>query len=102
MRDEYLNLIPSLEYNLTCLLAEYLDVQIYLEEFNSWFTRVPTPFGAKPNLFEVFTRESSMLSQLADANAEFRASCDFRNTLAHSFPRSDRTASRCLKSCCLS
>ena len=50
MRGEYLSLVASLEYNLTFLLAEYLDVQSHPEEFHSWFAHVPIPFGAKVNL----------------------------------------------------
>ena len=34
---EYLSLVASLEYNLTFLLAEYLNVQSHPEEFHSWF-----------------------------------------------------------------
>ena len=41
MRGEYLSLVASLEYNLTFLLAEYLNVQRYHEEFHYWFTQVP-------------------------------------------------------------
>ena len=91
MRGEYLSLVASLEYNMTFLLAEYLNVQRYHEEFHYWFTQVPIPFGAKVSLFEILTRESTVLSQFGDVGADLRDSYAFRNTLAHSFRWTDST-----------
>ena len=91
MRGEYLSLVASLEYNLTFLLAEYLNVQSHAEEFHFWFTQVPIPFGAKVNLFEALTRDSTVSSQFGDVGSDLRDSYTFRNTLAHSFRWTNRT-----------
>ncbi len=86
MRGEYLSLIASIEFNMTFLLAEYLEVQRHSEEFHQWFRHAPIPFGSKVNLFEIFIGESTMVStNYGNACADLRESYEFRNTLAHSF-----------------
>ena len=91
MRGEYLSLFASLEFNLTFLLSEFLDVQSHPDEFRKWFASAPLPFNSKVSLFEMLTRESIMLSQFGDLGAELRDSNGFRNILAHSFRWSNST-----------
>ena len=85
MRGEYLSLVASIEYNLTFLLAEVLDVNEYRDEFFDWFTHAPIPFNWKVSLFDNINKDSVMLAQFGDLAGELRDSYGFRNTLAHSF-----------------
>ena len=91
MRGEYLSLMASLEFDLTFLLIEYLDVRNYHAEFSEWFTRAPIPFGWKISLFEKMIRDNTMFGQFGDISAQLRDFYDFRNTVAHSFRQLDRT-----------
>ena len=95
MRGEYLGLMASLEFNVTWLLAEWLDVGSHQEEFRRWFIEAPIPFRAKVRLYEAVTEGSMMTEQFGDLAEQMRETYDFRNTLAHSFRQSDRlTTSR--------
>ena len=95
MRGEYLGLMASLEFNLTFLLMEWLEVNNHREEFRQWFIEAPIPFRAKLRLYEAVTKDSMMLDQFGDLPAQMRESYDFRNTLAHSFRQFERvTTSR--------
>ena len=91
MRGEYLSLMASLEFDLTFLVTEYLDIGNYHAEFSEWFTRAPIPFGWKISLFEKMIRANTMLEQFGDICAQLRDFHDFRNTVAHSFRQMDRT-----------
>lgn len=91
MRGEYLSLVSSLDFNLTLLICEHLDVRHHKEEFQRWFTRLPIPSGQKLELFEILTRESTMLSQFGDVWGDLKDSFQFRNILAHSFRVFDST-----------
>ena len=53
MRGEYLSLMASIEFNLTFLLTEYIDVRNSRDQFLQWFTRAPIPFGSKVRLLPV-------------------------------------------------
>ena len=95
MRGEYLGLMASLEFNLTFLLVEWLDVSNHRDEFRQWFIEAPIPFRAKLRLYETLTKDSVMLEQFGDLPAQMREFYDFRNMLAHSFRQSERvTTSR--------
>ena len=85
MRGEYLGLMASLEFNLTFLLVEWLDIGSHREEFHNWFIEAPIPFRYKVRLFESFTQDSWLIEDLGDLAGRMRESYDFRNTLAHSF-----------------
>ena len=85
MRGEYLSRMASIEFNLTFLLVEYVDVRDFRDEFLQWFMRAPIPFGSKVRLFEVFIKDNTMLLQFGDIAGQLRSSYEFRNTLAHSF-----------------
>ena len=85
MRGEYLSLMASIEFDLTFLLAEYIDVRNFRDEFLQWFTRAPIPFGSKVRLFEAMIKDNTMLIQFGDIASQLRSSNEFRNTLAHSF-----------------
>ena len=89
MRGEYLSLMASIEFNLTFLLAEYVDVRNFRDEFFDWFMRAPISFGSKVRLFESITRDNTMLTQFGDIAGQLRSSNKFRNTLAHSFQQFD-------------
>ncbi len=91
MRGEYLNLMASLEFDLTFLIVEYLEVGNCREDFSEWFTRAPIPFNWKVSLFEVMIKDNSMLEQFGNIPAQLREFYGFRNTLAHSFRQLDRT-----------
>ena len=95
MRGEYLGLMASLEFNLTFLLVEWLEVNHHREEFRQWFMEAPIPFRAKLRLYEAVTKESVMLGQFGNLPVQMREFYDFRNTLAHSFRQFERvTTSR--------
>ena len=95
MRGEYLGLMASLEFNLTGLLVEWLDVGSHQEEFRRWFIEVPIPFRAKVRLYEAVTEGSMITEQFGNLAEQMRKAYDFRNTLAHSFRQFDRlTTSR--------
>ena len=85
MRGEYVGLMASLEFNLTLLLAEWLDLESHREEFQVWFVEAPIPFRSKVLLYEAITKGSSQLDQFGDLPQQMRESYNFRNTLAHSF-----------------
>lgn len=95
MRGEYLGLMASLEFNLTWLLVEWLDVGSHHEEFRRWFMEAPIPFRAKVRLYEAVTAGSMIAEQFGDLAKQMRETYDFRNTLAHSFRQFNRlTTSR--------
>ena len=91
MRGEYLSLMASLEFNLTLLLSELLDVQSHRQEFEHWLSRAPIPFSWKVGLFESLTNDNGVMHQFGDLASQMRGLQDFRNTLAHSFRQSGRT-----------
>lgn len=92
MRGEYLGLMASLEFNLTFLLVEWLDVENHREDFRKWFIEAPIPFRAKVVLYESVTKNNTMLDQFGDIPAQMREFYSFRNTLAHSFRQSGNIA----------
>ena len=85
MRGEYLGLMASIEFNLTLLLAEWLDVGSHREEFHSWFVEAPIPLRSKVHLFEAMTKGDIQLDQFGDLPKRMRECYEFRNELAHSF-----------------
>jgi hypothetical protein len=91
MRGEYLSLMASVEFYLTFLMTEYLEVGNHREEFAGWLTRAPIPFGWKVSLFEKMIKDNTMLKQFGDICGQLRELYDFRNTVAHSFRQMDRT-----------
>jgi hypothetical protein len=91
MRGEYLSLMASLEYTMTWLLAESLDVQTHREEFRKWLVEAPIPFGHKVTLFKKMLKENPMIEQFGDIWGQLRELQDFRNVLAHSFRQLDTT-----------
>ena len=91
MRGEYLSLMASIEFNLTFLLAEYIEVRNYRDEFLQWFMRAPISFGSKLSLFGTIIKDNTMLIQFGDICGQLRRSNEFRNTLAHSFRQFDGT-----------
>ena len=91
MRGEYLSLMASLEFHLTFLLVEYLEVHNHEAEFRGWFLEAPIPFRSKVRLFERIM-EGTMLEELhGDVLGDMREAYDFRNGLAHSFRQSAST-----------
>ena len=91
MRGEYLSLMASIEFDLTFLMAEYIDVRNFRDEFFQWFTRAPIPFASKVRLFETMIKNNTMLIPFGDIAGQLRSSNEFRNTLAHSFRQFDST-----------
>ena len=95
MRGEYLGLMASLEFNLTWLLVEWLDLGSHQEDFRRWFMETPIPFRAKVRLYEAVSEGSMLTEQFGDLAAQMREAYDFRNMLAHSFRQVGRlTTSR--------
>jgi len=87
--------MASLEFHLTWLLVEWLDVGSHQEEFRRWFMETPIPFRAKVRLYEAVTEGSMMTEQFGDLAAQMREAYNFRNMLAHSFRQVGRlTTSR--------
>ena len=80
--------MASLEFHLTFLLVEWLDVRNHWDDFRTWFIEAPIPFRAKVGLYESVTKNSVMLNQFGDIPAQMREFYNFRNTLAHSFQQS--------------
>ncbi len=85
IRGEYIGLMASLEFNLTLLLAEWLDMESHRQEFQHWFVEAPIPFRSKVLLYEAMTSDDIQLAQFGDLPQQMRVAYDFRNTLAHSF-----------------
>ena len=91
MRGEYLSLMASLEYTMTFLLAEYLEVKNYRDEFHKWFVEAPIPFSYKLSLLKNMLKHNPMIEQFGDIGAQLRKAYRFRNILAHSFGQLDST-----------
>ena len=91
MRGEYLSLMASLEFDLTLVICEFLEVTHHRTAFEDWFIRAPVPFASKVQLFHMITRENTQLDQFGDIPAKLRDCHAFRNTLAHSFRQFGRT-----------
>ena len=85
MRGEYLSLMAYVEYSLTYLISEYLDVRFRSVEFRKWLVQVPIPFGWKVSLFEELIKDNTIVETNFEELYSLKDFQDFRNTLAHSF-----------------
>ena len=91
MRGEYLSIMASLEYTMTFLLADYLEVNNYQNEFHKWFIEAPIPFKSKVTLFKKMLKGDPQIEQFGDIWKQLRDLQEFRNVLAHSFRQLDST-----------